>query len=80
MPTPIFGVLFFIGGLYLLSFGLTENTSLLLIVGVISVIIGIALFVNRNRFYRKSYKPAFDEIEKRKQRLQQLVRERHYLG
>jgi curved DNA-binding protein CbpA len=78
MPTPIFGILFFIGGMFSLG-GSSENTGLFLFLSVISFIIGGILFSTRNRFYRENYKPIIDEVEKQKQRLQQLIRERHYL-
>src|SRR5258706_8029135 len=85
MQTPIFGILLFIGGFYAGYFSLallasSENIGFFFVfIIAMSFIISINQFSNRNKFYREKYKPAFNEVDKRKQRLQQLIRERHYL-
>lgn len=82
MPTAIFGTLFIVGGYcggMLSLVGALENGGLFLFLSAISIIIGLKLHSNRNRFYRENYRPVIDEVEKRKQHLQQLVRERSRL-
>ncbi len=83
MPNPIFIFLFILagsyGGLCLPSIIAPDNIGLFLFVGGVSIATGIALLVNRNKFYREKYKPIFDEINKRKQMLLHLIREKHYL-
>jgi hypothetical protein len=72
MPTPIFGILFFIGGVYGGYFSLialldsSKNAILLLLLSIISIIIGIVQFANRNKFYRENYKPKLEKFNKRK--------------
>jgi curved DNA-binding protein CbpA len=79
MPTSIFAISFFLGGLFMLQFALTENGGLFFFAGGVSIIIGIILFNKRSKFFKENYKPKLYEIEKQKRHLQQLVREKHYL-
>lgn len=72
--SPLVSVLLIIGGLYTPILGPSENIGILLLIGGVSVITGLALIVKRNRFY-KINKPVLTEMENKKQRLLQLGRE-----
>jgi len=73
--SSLFSLLLIIGGLYTPALGSSENIGLFLLIGGILVLTGIGLMIKRNRFYKKNCKPVLDEIEKKNQYVQQLVRE-----
>ncbi len=79
MPNAILATLFFIGGVVIPFFSSSENIDLLLLIGGASVVFGIVLFRERNEFYKNSYKPKLDEIEKKREHLKQLIREKKKL-
>ena len=73
MPNPITSPLSLILGYSIAIAGLSESTYWLAILGTLLFVLGIVMIVRRNRFYREIYKPALIEIEKRKEKLKQLL-------
>ena len=78
LPDPMFALGSILGGAIAIGLGMLVDGSFAL-GGFVVVIIGIGAMVNRNKFYREKYKPLYDNIEKHKQRLRQLIREQQYL-
>jgi curved DNA-binding protein CbpA len=79
LPPSIMAISFSLGSPLFFLIAITERINFLFYIGGFSLIVGIHLFNERAKFYKKNYKPIFDEVEKRKQRLQLLIQERRYL-
>ncbi|MBK7453379.1 MAG: DnaJ domain-containing protein [Anaerolineales bacterium] len=79
LPPSIMAISFSLGSLFIFMIAMTQSIVSLFYIGGFSLIAGIYLFNERAKFYKKNYKPIFDEVEKRKQHLQLLVQERRYL-
>jgi curved DNA-binding protein CbpA len=79
LPSSILAVSLSLGSSFIFLIAITESINFLFYIGGFSLLAGIYLFNERAKFYKKNYKPIFDEVEKRKQRLQLLIQERRYL-
>lgn len=79
LPTSIFAISLSLGSFIIFLIAYIVDITFLYFIGAFSLITGIYLFNERAKFYKKNYKPIFDEVEKRKRRLEQLVQERRYL-
>ncbi len=79
LPSSIFAISLSLGSLVIFLIAFTVNILFLYFIGGFSLIAAIYLFNERAKYYKINYKPIFDEVQKREQRLEQLVQERRYL-
>lgn len=79
MPASGPGILFSLTGILILYTAPFSGSLLLYLTGAALLIMGIRLLNRRSRFFKEKYKPKYDEIEKQKQRLAQLILEKHRL-